>query len=117
MCFSHVAVIDILDRVVIDILDRGLLGGIIAAPGNHEYLTTAAASFFDDLGAAVGPRGLGYFATDVGAWRVYVLNANCGIVPCDEASAQVAWLRADLEAEPRDCVAEQRNRIRRTAHA
>ena len=68
---------------------------MIAAPGNHEYLTSDAAGFFDDLGAAAGPRGLGYYATDVGAWRIYVLNANCGIVPCDEASAQVAWLRAE----------------------
>lgn len=78
---------------------------MLAAPGNHEYLTKDAAPFFDDLGAAAGPPGLGYFATDVGAWRVYVLNANCGIVACDETSAQVAWLRADLAAEPRDCVA------------
>lgn len=78
---------------------------MLAAPGNHEYMTPDAAPFFDDLGAAAGPPGQGYFATDIGAWRVYVLNANCGDVPCDEDSTQVAWLRADLAAQPRDCVA------------
>jgi hypothetical protein len=33
------------------------------------------------------------------------LNSNCGEVSCAEGSAQVQWLRADLQANSRPCVA------------
>jgi len=72
--------------------------------GNHEYNTPGASGYFDYFGAAANGPG-GYYATDVGSWRVYVLNSECAFVGCTAGSAQVSWLSADLAANPRECVA------------
>ncbi|MBA2254510.1 MAG: metallophosphoesterase [Chloroflexi bacterium] len=75
-------------------------------PGNHEYYTTAAAGYFGYFGSAAGAPDKGWYAYDLGTWRIYALNSNCAAVGgCDEGSPQLAWLRADLAARPRACVA------------
>lgn len=71
-------------------LDRTL-----PVPGNHEYRTPGAAGYHAYFG-----REPGSYAVDLGAWRLYLLDANCGPVDCRE---QVRWLRADLAANPRTC--------------
>jgi PKD repeat protein len=75
-------------------------------PGNHEYHTPDAVPYFDyfngvgvDSGRA-GSRGRGYYVFDYGAWRIYALNSE---IDASATSAQVAWLRADLAANPRQC--------------
>jgi hypothetical protein len=74
-------------------------------PGNHEYLENGNANgYFDYWNGAgqadgpAGPRGLGYYAFDIGNWRVIALNSNedCRHLPCGEGSAQLTWLRAEL---------------------
>ena len=73
--------------------------------GNHEYNTTGATGYFDYFGAvAIGPDG--YYATDVGAWRVYVLNSECSFVACtaDLSAGRLAEC-GPLAANPRECVA------------
>lgn len=67
-----------------------------AVPGNHEYLTSNAAPFF----AHEGLTAPGYRAIDVGSWRVYLLNSNCGPVDC---GVEAAWLDGDLRAHPHRC--------------
>lgn len=75
------------------------------APGNHDYHTAGAAAYFSYFGAAAGDPKRGYYAYDLGTWRVYALNSNCGdIGGCGTGSAEVAWLRADLAAHPSECV-------------
>jgi len=74
--------------------------------GNHEYHTPGAEGYFRYFGAAAGERGQGWYAYDAGAWRIYVLNSNCGeIGGCESGSRQERWLRDDLAANPRRCVA------------
>ena len=77
------------------------------SPGNHEYHTSGASGYYGYFGDLAGPSGRGYYAYDLGAWRIYSLNSNCGDAPggCDAGGAQVAWLRADLAQNPRTCVA------------
>lgn len=73
-------------------------------PGNHDYRTGDARGYFEWFGAAAGDRTRGYYAYDIGAWRIYALNSNCGSIGgCDAGSAQERWLRADLAANPRAC--------------
>jgi hypothetical protein len=73
--------------------------------GNHEYLTAGAAGYFDYFGARAGDRSKGYYAYDLGTWRLYALNSNCSQVGgCGAGSPQEAWLRNDLVANPRQCV-------------
>ena len=46
-----------------------------------------------------GAAGLGYYAYDLGAWRVYSLNSEV------VSQGQIDWLRGDLAANPRSCIA------------
>ncbi len=75
------------------------------APGNHEYRTAGASGYFGYFGSRAGVAGKGWYAYDLGTWRVYNLNANCTRVGCGPSSEQVAWLAADLAAHPHACVA------------
>jgi hypothetical protein len=84
----------------------GFKGRSRPVPGNHEYGTPGAAPYFAYFGARAGTPGQGWYAYDVGTWRVYSLNANCAFVGgCGPGSPQESWLRADLAANPRACVA------------
>lgn len=51
---------------------------------------------------AAQTRPPGYYAFDVGSWRIYALNDNCTTVDCD---AELAWLDDDMEQNPRRCSA------------
>ena len=75
------------------------------APGNHEYMTAGAPGYFGYFGALAGDPKFGYYAYDLGTWRIYSLNSNCADVGgCGPKSAEVAWLKADLAANPAACV-------------
>jgi acid phosphatase type 7 len=84
-----------------------LKGRTYPAIGNHDYGEGAphdGSPFFDYFGANAGPRGLGYHAYNVGAWRVYVLNSNFMFgADVSPGGAQAAFLRADLQANPTRC--------------
>lgn len=74
--------------------------------GNHEYESSGAEGYFRYFGAAAGDPDEGWYAYDAGAWRVYVINSNCGeIGGCETGSGQERWLREDLAANPQACVA------------
>ena len=80
------------------------------AVGNHDYASSIGgvwgAEYHDYFGAAAGPRGLGYYSYDVGAWHVVVLNGECAKVGgCGPDSPQADWLRADLATHPTFCTA------------
>ena len=75
------------------------------APGNHDYATTGAAGYFGYFGARAGDPRRGYYAYNLGSWRIYVLNSNCWAVGgCAAGSPQERWLRANLAASPHRCV-------------
>lgn len=69
------------------------------APGNHDYHVAGAAGYFGYFGTVAGPSGRGYYAYDIGGWRVYSLNSEV------VSTAQVDWLRNDLAANASRCVA------------
>lgn len=82
------------------------------AVGNHEYLTSGAAGYFDYFNGAGNPTGpagdrtTGYYSFDIGNWHLVALNSNCsqlGPSGCAVGSAQERWLREDLAAHPRSC--------------
>lgn len=75
-------------------------------PGNHDYVTAGASGYYGYFGAAAGASSQGWYAYEVGAWRIYALNSNCAAIGgCGAGSPQEAWLRADLAANPHQCVA------------
>jgi hypothetical protein len=74
------------------------------APGNHEYLTSGAAGYFDYFGAVAGSRSRGYYSFDLGGWHLVALNSNCSAAGgCAGGSPQYEWLKADLAANTAPC--------------
>lgn len=69
-------------------------------PGNHEYETPGASSFYDYFGGLAGPRGLGYFAFTAGPWRIIGLNSE---LPMGPGSPQNLWLRDELASNRQGC--------------
>jgi hypothetical protein len=69
-------------------------------PGNHDYETAGAASYFAYFGDAAGPAGLGYYSFEIGSWHAVALNSN---IPASAGSAQAAWLANDLANHPTKC--------------
>ncbi len=75
------------------------------AAGNHDYGTAGAAAYFAYFGSRAGDSRYGFYAYDLGTWRVYVLNSNCWAVGgCGAGSPQDRWLRSDLARSPHRCV-------------
>ena len=66
-------------------------------PGNHEYETPGASSYFDYFGDLAGPRGQGYYAFSAGSWRIIALNSGAGAGNTSAGSAQAQWLRSELD--------------------
>ena len=65
--------------------------------GNHEYMTPGAAgyySYFDTI------EKRGYYVFEVGGWRVYVLNSNCGKMDC---GTENQWFNQQLRDHPAAC--------------
>ena len=80
--------------------------------GNHEYVLSGAAGYFDyfnGAGVRTGPAGDrlggGFYSFDVGAWHLIALNSNCfdPISGCHPGSPQEQWLRRDLTSHPAAC--------------
>lgn len=59
--------------------------------GNHDRKADpSATAYYDYVGQLGGPRGKGYYAKTLGAWRCYFLNSE------KLHSEQATWLAADL---------------------
>lgn len=76
------------------------------APGNHDYYTSGASGYFGYFGARASDSSKGYYSYNVGDnWHVLVVNSNCSKVSCAKDSAQEKWVRSDLAANTKSCVA------------
>jgi PKD repeat protein len=71
--------------------------------GNHDYYNGHVSGVWDYWGDRAGPRNLGYYSFDVGAWHIIVLNSNGSFVPDGAGSAQDVWLQNDLAANTKKC--------------
>jgi len=71
-----------------------------AVLGNHEYEEHRIDEFFDYFGARAGPKGLGYYSYDEGAWHIVGLNSS---IAFDASSPQGRWLARDLANNRRRC--------------
>src|SRR4051812_31960165 len=81
-------------------------------PGNHEYGVgvlkqncpqSHAEGYFSYFGARAGSSTSGYYAYDVGTWRMIALNSECSIVACGSGSAQERWLTDELASHSSTC--------------
>lgn len=83
----------------------GLKSMTYPAIGNHETDTRDAAGYFDYWGDQAGPRPKGYYATDLGPWRLVVTNSNCSDVGgCKGKAPQARFVRRELRRTDRCAV-------------
>ncbi|CAG0956741.1 MAG: metallophosphoesterase [Anaerolineae bacterium] len=75
-------------------------GRIRPIPGNHDYQGDGGKAYFEYFGEAAGEAGKGWYSFNYGAWHLIALNS---MVPANSRSEQVAWLKADLAANPTPC--------------
>lgn len=80
-----------------------LMNRLHPVPGNHDYYGDDGKSYYEYFGERAGPPGKGYYSYDLGAWHIVALNSNCDYVSCRPDSAQLKWLREDLEANKTQC--------------
>jgi len=81
------------------------------ALGGHDYMTEGAAGYFGYFADVLAPYAptatdptMGWYAYDLGEWRIIVLNSICDRVGgCEAGSAQAGWLRSELAAHPARC--------------
>jgi acid phosphatase type 7 len=89
--------------------------------GNHEYKTgvdafgarcpsgnSTATTYFNYFGGSAHPSTGGHFSFDMGSWHLIALNSNCvrtGSGGCGATSPQTRWLKADLAATTKPCIA------------
>ena len=74
------------------------------AIGNHELDDDPAGQpYFAYFGERAGRAGEGWYAYDLGTWRIVVLNSNCATIGCGATSAQAGWLRTELADHPARC--------------
>ena len=74
------------------------------AIGNHDAETVGAAGYFGYFGARAGDPQAGWYALNLGTWRLIVLNSTCvDAGGCGKDTNQGRWLQAELEAHPTDC--------------
>ena len=73
----------------------------LPAPGNHEYHVKEAPGYFQYFGSQAGVAGAGWYSVDFAGWHIVALNSN---LPLDEGSAQLNWLRDDLQRRAPGCL-------------
>lgn len=77
---------------------------IRAVPGNLDYHTLDAGGYYSYFDTRSGELGTGWYAYDLGSWRIIALNTNCeAIGGCDRASPQLVWLAEELASSPSAC--------------
>ncbi len=81
------------------------------AVGTHE-ISDGIESYYNYFGQRVrGPAGKGYYSYDIGSWHWITLNSD---LTGTDATNQLAWLQADLQAHRTVCTGVVQHRARYT---
>ena len=70
------------------------------SPGNHEYETAGASSYFQYFGMAAGTGGRSFYSFRAGDWLVLMLDSN---IPTGVGSSQYEFVRSELTSSPAPC--------------
>lgn len=86
---------------------KSIMSKIHPSPGNHEHRSVGAAPYYQYFGErAAGSAKRGYYAYDVGDWRVIVLNSEIivnRVFPKADETAQEEWLVNELKTTTKGC--------------
>lgn len=74
--------------------------------GNHDLGNGFGAAYYEIFGKSAGAKGLGYYAYDLGEWKIISLNSEIVTNPAfspETRRGQEAWLRKELEGNTKKC--------------
>lgn len=85
---------------------RRIIKKLRPTPGNHDYYTPDATSYYQYFGSAAGPAGKGYYSYEVGKWHIVVINSELIVnprFPDAVRKEQMDWVEKDLKAHKTLC--------------
>ena len=74
--------------------------------GNHDLDGGFGEAYYEIFGKAAGEKGKGYYAYDLGEWKIISLNSEIVTNPAfspDSRREQEAWLKKELEGNTKKC--------------
>ena len=74
--------------------------------GNHDLDNGFGAAYYEIFGKSAGAKGLGYYAYDLGEWKVISLNSEIVTNPAfppETRRGQEDWLKKELEGNTKKC--------------
>jgi 3',5'-cyclic AMP phosphodiesterase CpdA len=74
--------------------------------GNHDLQGGFGEAYFELFGKSAGEKGKGYYAYDLGAWRVIALNSEIVTNPAysvETRREQEEWLKKELASNTKKC--------------
>ncbi len=74
--------------------------------GNHDLDNGFGEAYYEIFGKSAGAKGLGYYAYDVGEWKVIALNSEIVTNPAfspETRRDQEAWLKKELDGNTKKC--------------
>ena len=74
--------------------------------GNHDLDNGFGEAYYEIFGEKAGPKGKGFYAYDLGEWKVISLNSEIVTNPAFSVELrreQEAWLKKELEANTKKC--------------
>jgi acid phosphatase type 7 len=85
---------------------RRIMKALRPSIGNHDLDNGFGEAYYALFGDKAGAKGLGYYAYDLGAWKVISLNSEIVTNPAfspEARRAQEAWLKKELEGNTKKC--------------
>lgn len=74
--------------------------------GNHDLDNGFGEAYYANFGKSAGEKGKGYYAYDLGEWKVLALNSEIVVNPAftvDSRRAQEEWLKKELDGNTKKC--------------
>lgn len=101
---------------------RRIMRGLRPSVGNHDLDNGFGEAYYEAFGEKAGAKGKGYYAYDLGEWKVIVLNSEMMVNPAfsvESRREQEDWLKKELAGNTRKCTVAyfHRPRFSSGAHA
>ena len=74
--------------------------------GNHDLDNGFGEAYYNNFGKSAGEKGKGYYAYDLGEWKIIALNSEMVVNPAfsvDSRRAQEEWLKKELDGNTKKC--------------
>jgi hypothetical protein len=85
---------------------KRIMRNLRPAIGNHDLDNGFGEAYYEIFGKKAGEKGKGYYAFDLGEWKMIALNSEIVTNPAfppEARAGQEAWLKKELEGNTKKC--------------